>query len=296
MNQILGATLVLTAVLFAHAGAENSSTDQQLDKSSKLAQVKKLTYLTQYIQDQKRVCSFQQGDQKAACLHELDHYAQDVLSCPTSQKRFDEGAIHDDFLAAQSFLQNEKAPIPTEIQSRFDRLIKVVESQNGRPFNLKFELGAYKSPTQNAHAAVGGKIFISEGLWKGQNPMSVDEISAILAHEVGHVIEHHGMQLNCMAIEWTGVHFSVGEAHGVFQEDFRGSRRFEIWSEFSQKIEYDADRAATQILKAAGMNPKLMAQALEKLKPKSAAGFSSGSHPEFDVRIKAAIAAANATL
>ena len=124
----------------------------------------------------------------------------------------------------------------------------------------------------------------------------MDEVTAILAHEVGHVIELHGMRLNCMAIEWTDVHFSVSEAQSVFQEDFRGSTRFEIWSQVSQIIEYDADRIATQILKAADLDPKLMAQALEKLKPKSNSGFSSGSHPEIDLRIKAALDAASLPL
>ncbi len=296
MNQILSITVVVAFTLVALANEDITNSAVTLNSASNRAQAKKLTYLPQYIEDQSRVCSFQEGKDKSACIMELQKYAAEILSCPSSKKRFDEGVVHDDFLADQSFLKNEKAQIPQEIQMRFDQLVKAVKTQDGQPFSLKFELGAYKSPAQNAHAAVGGKIFISEGLWTGKNRMSLDEVTAILAHEVGHVIEHHGMQLNCMAIEWTGVHFSVGEAHGVFQEDFRGSRRFEIWSEFSQKIEYDADRAATQILKAAGMNPKLMAQALEKLKPKSAAGFSSGSHPEFDVRIKAAIAAANATL
>ncbi len=300
MNPIFIAILLFTAALASQAMAENTDGVQGLDNSSKIAQAKKLTYLPQYIQDQQRVCSFEESNQKAACFAELQKYAQEILSCPNSPKRFDEGVIYDEFLAAGSFLQNEKAQIPAEIQSRFDRLVQAVKSRDSRPFNLKLELGAYKSPTKNAHAAVGGKIFLSEGLWKGQSPsdssLSLDEITAILAHEVGHVIEHHGMLLNCMAIEWTGVHFSVREAHAAFQEDFRGSTRFEIWSEFSQKIEYDADRAATLILKAAGLNPNLMAQALEKLKPKADSGFSSGSHPEFDIRIKAAYDAAALTL
>ena len=63
------------------------------------------------------------------------------------------------------------------------------------------------------------------------------------------------------------------------------------------KLEYAADAGAVRILKAAGFDPNLMAGALEKLKPKaSGGGFTSGSHPEFDVRIAAARAAAKKSL
>ena len=37
-------------------------------------------------------------------------------------------------------------------------MVNAVKNQNGRPFKLKFELGAYKSSVKNAHAAVGGKV------------------------------------------------------------------------------------------------------------------------------------------
>lgn len=265
-----------------------AKTTLNLDDYLDQAQSKKLSYLPIYIMDRKKACHGYLGVERDQCLQEVVSRAEETLACPTSIKRFQEGVEHDDLLAADSFLKNGSVKIPENIQQIFTKVQMAALKLFKSPFPIQIELAAYKSSLRNAHAAVGGKIFMTDGLWKGEEPFSDLEIAAILAHELAHVVEAHGMGLNCMALEWIGTEMTVHEAQKSFFEDFRGGERFEIWSAYSQSLEFAADRAAVRILKEAGLDPLLMARALDRLRPKSTGGFSSGSHPEFDVRVEAA--------
>lgn len=272
-----------------------AQTAKSFDEYIAEAQSKKLSYLPEYLMDRKKDCYAYQSPEQSQCVQTALLHAQEILSCPTSQKRFQEGVVHDDLQAAESFLKNGTVVVPQDVQKVFAKLQTAAVILFKNPFPIHIELAAYKSSNRNAHAAVGGKIFMTDGLWQGENVFSTEEIGAILAHELGHVMKMHGMGLNCMALEWVGSNVNVHEAQEAFQEDFRSGPRFEVWRAYSQSLEYEADQVATLILKKAGLDPLLMAQALEKLKPKSSGGFSSGSHPEFDVRIEAARKAAHST-
>lgn len=282
--------LTLFASLLVQA---NSATDQSLDSSAAQAKAMKLSYLPQYIEEQRKICGYSGGSEadRENCRLEIVKHADNILSCPRSAKRLAEGVAYDEWLAQESFLKNQKAEVPVEIQESFNKLVEQADKQNGKPFHFKFKLAAYEADVKNAHAAVSGQIYISSGLWTGENKLSILEITAIMAHELTHVIHQHGILLNCMAIEWTGIEYDVREAQQIFREDFGGSDRFNIWSKLSMDLEYDADAGATELLKLAGFEPTLMAQALEKIRPKTT-GFTSGSHPDFDVRIRAARKAA----
>lgn len=290
MKSTLMATGLSLGLLFPWISDAKNDLDQMLDKSFAEAESRGLTYLPQFIVERKTICAHSPPNEKNACMEKLQRYSSEILSCPSSTKRFREGISYDQKLAQETFLQNEPAILPPEISDRFRKLISVVHQNNRKPFTFKFELKAYKSAVKNAHAAVSGNIYLSEGLWTGPEPLSIPEVTAIMAHEIAHVIHLHGMTLNCMALEWTGPQFSVSEAHQAFREDMGGVRQ-EMWSKVSQGIEYEADAVATFILKKAGFDPLLMVRALEKLKPKEQ-GFTSGSHPDFEQRIQAARKAA----
>ena len=286
MKSLTSFKMIALVPLFSAVAMAKTVTEQKIDESLVAAKAAHLSYLPQFIEEHVAVCGLYTGETKSHCLEETLKQAEGVLSCPTSEKRFAEGIAYDEATSKDSFLKNPEAVIPPGIQKNFEKLVAVVKQQNGQPFDLKLKLRAYQSSNKNAHAAVGGSVFASDGLWKGDNPMTDDEVTAVLAHEVTHVMHLHGMLLNCMAIEWTSTDFNVLEAQQAFQEDFQGSQRFSIWSQLSVSLEYDADAGATKILKAAGFDPLLMAQALEKLRPKNEGGFTSGSHPDFDVRIE----------
>lgn len=291
MKLTLNGPVLLLGLFISASSQGNVKLDQKIDRSLRQAQEQKLTYLPQFIIEQKEICTLVTGPENEKCLLRLQNHTREILSCPHSQKRYQEGIQYDEWLSSETFLKNEIVPVPNEIVGRFQKLVSAVKDANGIPFQFNFRVGAYKSKVKNAHAAVDGQIYISKGLWTGNEPLSTDEVTAIIAHEIAHVIYRHGMTLNCMTLEWTGPHFSVKEAQATFQEDFRGSIRFDLWSQLSQRLEFEADATATEILKKAGYDPLFMVQALEKLKPKNE-GFTSGSHPDFDLRIQSARKAA----
>jgi hypothetical protein len=261
----------------------------RFEEAFREAQHRKLTYLPTFMAERKTDCFIYPDPERTSCLERLQAHADSVLSCPTSRSRWEEGVVHDSLQAKDTFLTNPKAKVPANVQAIFEWLAAIAQdSVSTLPFPIKLSLQAYKSNVKNAHASVGGKIYASSGLWASAEPLSPYEIAAILAHEIAHVIELHGMDLNCIALEWTDSSFSIHQAQDAFQDDFRGTIRFEAWSELSQRLEYRADKGAVKLLRQAGFDPRLMAQALERIRPKTSGGFSSGSHPDFDARLSAA--------
>jgi hypothetical protein len=291
VRAFLKESIVCLSLLVAISSPASERIDQDLDASLQKARDLKLTYLPQYIAEQKVICSLGPESSKEKCLNDVQESAVEVFNCPQSQKRFQEGILHDEHMAQDTFLKNKKAEIPQEIRNHFQKLVLAVQDQNGKPFHFNFELDPYRSEIKNAHSSVGGKIYLSDGLWTGQDPLTMLEVTAVMAHEISHVIRQHGMTLNCMAIEWVGPEFNVHDAQEAFTDDFKGSARFDIWSRISQNIEFEADAVATKTLRKAGYDPLLMVQALEKLKPKQV-GFTSGSHPDYEIRLQAAQKAA----
>ncbi|MFN9067366.1 MAG: M48 family metallopeptidase [Bdellovibrionales bacterium] len=252
-----------------------------------------LTYLPQFLNERLLNCQSFANDEYKNCLFQATQHAEEVLKCPHSQSRFDEGIEYDNWLSRETFLKNKPIEIPSRLQANFKKMIKsaISFSQFSMPF--KFSISAYESPQKNAHAAIDGKIFFSSGLWKMDPILNDLELAAVAAHEMAHVIMGHGAKLNCMAVEWTHSHLSVREAQATVIEDFRGSIRFEKWSELSQQLEYEADQVAIKILKKSGFDPIWMSRALEKLSPKGGGGFTSGSHPDHEHRIRVAREASN---
>jgi hypothetical protein len=280
---------LLTLSLMTMVGIEAySNVEHQFVELRTQALSQKLSYLPTFLEEKQKTCQMFTNAEHKNCLSHAIKHAEEILNCPRSPLRFQQGIEYDDRLAKETFLQNQKSEIPKALKLSFTKMIQNIESLIEFRLPIKFSLEAYESPARNAHAAIDGKIYVSSGLWKTEPALSESEVIAVMAHEIAHVIKGHGAQLNCMALEWTSYEMSIPFAQATFKEEFQGSDRFNIWSQFSQKLELEADQVATQILKKSGFNPNLMAQALIKLKPKVQGGFSSGSHPDFENRVKLA--------
>ncbi len=220
------------------------------------------------------------------CFDLVVKEANEILSCRGENKRRAQMSSFDgkQFLA----LINEYGPaqVPQGIKYIFQKLTFSVERLSQKKFPWK--LTAYHAPFINAHAGADSQVMASAGLWTNSE-MKEDEIAAVLAHEAAHVMNEHSLELGCLALEWSGSHFELGDAMETFREDFSiATQRGQVWSKLSNLLEYEADAQATRILKDAGFDPFAMARALKKLKPKEIGGFSSGSHPEFEARIQSA--------
>ncbi len=74
------------------------------------------------------------------------------------------------------------------LQRYVNRVGRWVAMQSGRP-DLPWAFGVIDTPTVNAFALPGGKVFVSIGLVKRLSNES--ELAGVLAHEVAHVMQRH---------------------------------------------------------------------------------------------------------
>ena len=274
------------------AQAQQMSVTEQIAKYAQASVALNKTYLPQWIQEKSEVCTALSLSSKPSevekCKAEIASFAHSVLSCEHSAKRLQEMTKYDDALLNDMVTAEGKAVIPEYIQKNFDKLVQV--AMNNNHFSVlppTWSLTAYVSQVPNAHAGANGQIFVSSSFWSDKSIFSHDEVLAILAHEISHVIHRHSVKLGCMAYEWVSTPgLGLKEASLYFREDFsQDSDRGQAWIGVSQSFELEADRGSKDLLKQAGMNPNLMEQVLLKLRPKNE-GFTSGSHPDFDKRLE----------
>ena len=150
----------------------------------------------------------------------------------------------------------------------------------------------------NAFAAPGGLILVSRGLLRCCR--SEDALAAVLAHEIGHVQNQHGLRaiktgrlnsaLTIFAVE-AGKNL-VGDNLAEVVKAFEGSitdiSSTLMNSGYSRSLENEADAAAVQIMLRAGYNPNALADMLTEMKTRLASdarGFGK-THPSPDVRIQ----------
>ena len=105
------------------------------------------------------------------------------------------------------------------------------------------------------------------------------QIMAVLAHELGHAHERHGMQLllrnSAVAAFLT---FYVGDISALLA----AAPAAVVQARYSQEFERQADDYAATLLRHNGMSPELLAEALQKLAqshPERSKGGYLSSHP-----------------
>ncbi len=127
----------------------------------------------------------------------------------------------------------------------------------------------------NAFAAPGGLILVTRGLIRCC--ATEDMLAAVLAHEIGHVEEQHGLRaiktgrlnsaLTVMAVE-AGKNLAGEELAAVtsaFEESITDISATLMNSGYSRRLERAADEAAVRILRAAGYDPSALTQMLERM-------------------------------
>lgn len=150
----------------------------------------------------------------------------------------------------------------------------------------------------NAFAAPGGLILVSRGLIRCCR--SEDALAAVLAHEIGHVQNQHGLRaikkgrltsaLTIMAVE-AGKSLGgadLAEATRAFEGSITDITSTLMNSGYSRSLENEADAAAVQILVRAGYDPHALIDMLTVMKTRLA-GDSRGfgrTHPSPDDRIQ----------
>lgn len=171
-----------------------------------------------------------------------------------------------------------------------DRMQAVLVRQVDLPYPL--EIHVLDHEMINAFALPGGQVVLFRGLIDAAQ--SSDEVAAVLAHEIGHVVNRDPAR---EALRSAG---SVGVL-GLIFGDFAGGTAVLfllnrlIDATYSQEAEANADRFAHGALAAAGIPPGALATMFERLREEH--GDSDGlvahfqAHPTLGDRIEAATAA-----
>jgi predicted Zn-dependent protease len=141
-----------------------------------------------------------------------------------------------------------------------------VASQSERP-NLPWHFGVIDSNDVNAFAAPGGYIFITNGLYVKLT--SEAELAGVLAHEVGHVIKRHHIE-----VMRKGAAISLGES--FLQKRMKDNKNeyiknlvgngAEIFARSLDKnAEFEADRIGVVLATRAGYDPYSLPAVLQKI-------------------------------
>ena len=113
----------------------------------------------------------------------------------------------------------------------------------------------------NAFALPGGTLVMTDELVElvGRDKQV---ITAVLAHEIGHVRHRHGLRLLVQATALSGF---ASVVFGNFSTLLAGVPLLVGQASYSRQAEREADAEAVQILKAAGISPLVMVTLFEKL-------------------------------
>lgn len=159
----------------------------------------------------------------------------------------------------------------------------------------------------NAMAAPGGLIFVTKGLVR--RCADEETLAAILAHEIGHVAERHGLQSIKKSRLLDAFKVIGGEASRQFnsEELAKVTAAFEgvlgdvvetlVERGYDRKLEYEADKLAVDYAVRTGYSPGGLADVLTGMEESKPAGLAAGwfkTHPSASdrlTRVKAEIAA-----
>jgi Zn-dependent protease with chaperone function len=146
----------------------------------------------------------------------------------------------------------EKTPILVQA------LVSTVE-----PIPYTFHLSIVDKPILNALALPGGNIIIFRGLL--ESTKTPEELTGVLAHEIQHVLQRHGMRLLVQNMTLGLIIGALtGDVSGIMAFVLEGAHVLQSLS-YSRSAEEEADREGMALLIAAGIDPEGMLSFFEYL-------------------------------
>lgn len=188
-----------------------------------------------------------------------------------------------------------------EVSLYLNRLAQGIALFTGdRRFAGGVRVQALDSLEEHAFSTPGGHILITRGLLR--RLASEDELAALLAHEIAHVVLGHGIEtlMNARMSELVTRYASLSAAVAANPESEAAIRLFSAlvadittfyaMQGYSQVMEFEADELAIVILRRAGYSPSALLALIQRLNPSvsgSAADAANYSmlHPLPDQRI-----------
>ena len=171
-----------------------------------------------------------------------------------------------------------------KIEQQFQTMAAVMEPGNQRNYRLEF----FAAPFPNAFALPDGLVCITDELI--EKTKDDKEIYGVLAHEIVHVREQHGLrsvlQNSAVFLIWTLMTGDISTVAGL------GSALPAMLAEsgYSRGFEEEADLGAAAYMIQAGWGTKPLADILQRIDPEHAhlgdAGEALSSHPLTEKRVQ----------
>lgn len=139
----------------------------------------------------------------------------------------------------------------------------------------------------NAFALPGGTIVATDALV--ELARTDDEILGVLAHEIAHVEERHGLRQIYRVLGLSAMISLAGGETGEIVDEVVGQAGLLLSLSYSRRFEADADRRAIELMRAAGREPRALAAMLERLVkncPKCGERSWYATHPTVGDRIE----------
>ncbi|PIE64533.1 MAG: peptidase M48 [Desulfobacterales bacterium] len=190
-------------------------------------------------------------------LAKMDWISQQIAKkIPVTWERAIGRTTYEQMLTGQSRLQTARGL--AALRNLVQPLLAVVPSNT-----YDFEIVVVDTPDVNAFSLPGGFIVINAGLILAAD--SADEVLGVLAHEMVHVLEQHGIR---NMINTSGLFMVVN----VFFGDTKGmlalltdAAPVLINQSYSREFEAEADEKGLRLLEKADINPQGLIRFFEKL-------------------------------
>ncbi|MDP8078899.1 M48 family metallopeptidase [Phocoenobacter skyensis] len=182
----------------------------------------------------------------------------------------------DEFMLEESELEDKTK---TRIQQRFkDKLLPLLPDSDVN-YQLRFRRFSLNDDIElaNAFALPSGDIIVTDRLVEiSQNP---DEIDAVLLHEVGHIVNRHGLQSVVQKSLMTVIVLSVvGDTDGL-ADLVVGLGTAVVANRYSRDHETEADEFAFNKMLQAKIDPKSFANILNRIEADSKLFSSTKEEP-----------------
>ncbi len=150
-----------------------------------------------------------------------------------------------------------------DLNSYIQELGQLLVSHSKR-HNIAYTFKIVSSEEVNAFAIPGGHVYVNVGLLRISETES--ELAGVIAHEIGHVVERHGMKQLTKQMGMVMISQLIfGEDPDKIQEIISQITLSGVLMKYSRDAEREADRNAVEITYAAELNPSGIVKFFDKL-------------------------------